>query len=85
MPTAFTCQAMLNAVRKQFHVRGLACFPEVSCCGIIMLDSTLLTPSLLPCLDTSCWKHVPDPRHTPDFTPFVLHVFGKLKRHLCGR
>jgi hypothetical protein len=85
MPTASTCQAMLNALRKQFHVRALACFPEVSCCGIIMLDNTLLTRSLLPCLDTCCWKHVSHPPHTPDFTPFVFHAFGILKRLLCGR
>jgi hypothetical protein len=49
LPTAFTYWAMLKALRKQFHVRGLACFPEGSCCCIIMLDNILLAPLSLPC------------------------------------
>jgi hypothetical protein len=36
--TAFTYQVMLHALRKHCHVGGLACFHEISCYCIIVLD-----------------------------------------------
>jgi hypothetical protein len=39
VPTAFTYQAMLTALRKQFHVKGLACVPDVSSFDIIIVDN----------------------------------------------